>query len=500
MPDDNEIESYWGHRPEREPGVVERNRDQWNPNGSVIHNILTRIFADTPPEYVGQTQNANLIITYLTRQFRATGVYPDYEAVRGAFEALTEPGYVRLLDRVVQGSMYSPTLTSGELWEYLRRRYQNTPTQHIPEIDRSISGYILEYCRENHVYPLISILRGLTISNMRIQERIQELIVQVGGIDGEIPSPSPPPEMELPREEGESPSQLVLDLRRLALLLSDLQGLVDRVGDDEHIDSLITELFIWVEAQGVESNMPERWWEDTIQNFETCYRVHRRSIHAQNTHAHDSTAADRRILTYLEQYMSMVGHLPGQGEIRTFFANQNDGAALTRLTEIANGEAPPFSRRLSAEEVAVLPFGHNTANLELPERRSDEEREYDRRISLRRLALLLDGMTQTSYHMAEPPSIRILRDLQTSLDVLGASSFNPHINPDWRMQTLRDFRLEFLNRGSPGTFPRPPELYPTERRAYPPPIEHGQQRATFQVNPQEPTPLQQNDFSSLTDD
>jgi hypothetical protein len=468
MSDDNEVESYWDHREGLRPSPVvsQETRDRWNPSGQQIYNLLTRVFANPPAEYISQTENARLISTYLTRQWVATDEYPDYEATRRNFEELPEPGCVQLLDRIVQGSVYSRTLTSGELWEYLRRMYTNTPTSHIPEVDRSISGCILEYCRENHAYPQISVLRGLTISNMRVQERIQDLIVQVGGLNGEIPSPSLPQDVIAPREEGENPSQIILDLRRLALLLSNLQELINSVGDDEHIDSCITELFTWVEAQGAVSHMPNGWWEDTLHNFEVAFRIHRRSVHPQGSHAHDSTAADRRILAYTEQYMGMVGHLPSQAETRAYFTNQNDGHALTRLLELSRNEVPQHERRMSAGSIS---FGHNMADLELPERRSDEERDYDLRINLRRVALLLEGLIQTSEHMPAPLNLRILHDLQTSLISLSGETFNTYVEPDWHGQTLRDFRVEFLHRGDPGTFPRPRELYPTERHAYPPP-------------------------------
>lgn len=151
----------------------------------------------------------------------------------------------------------------------------------------------------------------------------------------EIPSPGLPQEVLAPREENRSPapSQLVLDLRRLALLLSDIQSIVDRVGGDEHIDSIITELFTWVENQGAAAHLNDNWWNFTLENFEVTYRLRRGSVHQQGSHAHDSTAADRRILAYAELYMNMVGHLPSQAEVRAYFTNENDGHALTRLAE-----------------------------------------------------------------------------------------------------------------------------------------------------------------------
>ena len=470
MPDDNEVESYWDHRQglRPPPAVSQETRDQWNPSGQQVLNILTRVFADPPPEYLSQTENARLIITHLTRQHRNTDEYPDYETVRRTFEERTEPGCVTLLDRVVQGHLYSRSLTSGELWEYLRRMHQSTPTQNIPAIDKQISDCILEYCRENHAYPSLSILRGLLISNTRVQERILDLIVQVGGFDGEIPSPSLPQEVADPQEVSESPSQGILDMRRLALLLSNLQDLVDSVGDDDHIDSIITELFTWVEAQGVAHHMRSHWWEDTLHNFEVTYHIRRGSVLRQGSDANAHYAADRRILAYNEGYMGMVGHLPNHEEVMTYFANQNDGQVLARLSELSRNEVPVHERRMALSENFTF-HGHNQADLELPERRSDAERDYDTRIHLRRVALLLNGILETSDHMSEPLNRRVLSDLRTALVAIGGRTFNPYTEPDWFNQTIRDFRIEFLHRNGPGTFPRPIELYPTERQAYRPP-------------------------------
>ena len=466
MPEDNEVESYWDHREGIRTPPTQESRDQWNPSGQQIFNILTRVFADPPAEYISQTENANLIITHLTRQYRTTGNYPDYETVRNTFETRIEPGCVLLLDRIVHSNLYSRTLTSGELWEYMRRMYSSTPTSRIPEVDRQISDYVLEYCREHHAYPSIAIMRGYFISSMRIQERIQDLIVRVGGLDGDIPSPSLPQEVTALQEEGESQSQVILDMRRLALLLSNLQELIDRVGDDDHIDSIITEVFTWVEAQGTAHNMRTSWWQDTLHNFEVTYHIRRGSVHRQGTHAHDSTAADRRILAYTEQYMGMVGHLPSQDETRRYFTSENDGHAITRLSEINRNEVPQHERRMDA---GTMFLGHNIADLELPERRSDDEREYDTRINLRRVALLLNGIIETSDNMSEPLNRRVLSNLQTSLDELGGRTFNHYGDEDWRRTTLHNFRVEFLPMSAPGTFPRPEELYPTERHAYPPP-------------------------------
>jgi len=486
MPDDNEVESYWDHRQglRSSPGVPQEARDQWNPSGQQILNILTRVFANPPPEYISQTENANQIITHLNRQHRNTDEYPDYEDIRITFEEWSKPGCVSLLDRVVQGQLYSRTLTGGELWAYLRRLHQNTPTQNISEIDKQISDYVLEYCKENRSYPPISIMRGHFISSMRVQERILDLIVRVGGLDDDIQSPSLPQEVAAPQEVGESQSQSILDMRRLALLLSNLQELVDRVGDDEHIDSIITELFTWVEAQGAAHNMRTNWWQDTLNTFEVTYHIRRGSVHRQGTHAHDSTAADRRILAYTEQYMGMVGHLPTQDEIRRYFTSENDGHALTRLSEINRNEVPQHERRMAAAGTMFL--GHNTADLELPERRSDDEREYDTRINLRRVALLLNGIIETSDNMAEPLNRRVLTNLQTSLDELGRRTFNHYGEDDWRRRVLLNFRVEFLPMSAPGTFPRPEELYPTERRAYQPP------RDSIEGRNQEPS---EDDFS-----
>lgn len=496
MPEDNEVESYWDHREGIQPPTQE-SRNQWNPSGQQVLNILTRVFADPPPEYICQTEHANLIITHLTRQYRSTNEYPDYETVRRTFEGRIEPGCVQLLDRVVQGILYSRTLTAGELWEHMRRMYQSTPTNRIPEIDRQISAYVLEYCKENHAYPQISIMRGHFISNMRIQERILNLIVIVGGLDGEIPSPGLPQEVQAPREEGESPapSQLVLDLRRLALLLSDIQDVVDRIGDDNHIDSIITELFHWVESQGATHHMSENWWDFTLENFEVTYRLRRGSVHQRGSHAYDSTAADRRILAYNELYMNMVGHLPSQVEVREYFTSQNDGPALTRLDEINRNEPPVHTRPRSP-----LLFGHpSTEYLELPERLSDAEMDYDLRINLRRVALLLDGLVYTSERMSNSLNLRVLHDLQISLRALGERTFNSYLEPDWHNQTLRDFRIEFLHRGAPGVFPRPLELYPTERHAYPPPMDpittRPQERVAEDNRVDGP---ELDDFSSLT--
>lgn len=469
MPDDNEVESYWDHRDGLRPPqeIHQETRSQWNPRGQQILNILTRVFADPPAEYISQTENANLIITHLTRQYRTTGSDPDYETVRNTFEARVEPGCVLLLDRIVHGNLYSRTLTSGELWEYLRRMYQTTPTSRINEVDKQISDYVLEYCREHHAYPSIAIMRGYFISSMRVQERIQDLIVRVGGLEGDIPSPGLPQEVLAPLEENESPapSQLILDLRRLALLLSDIQGVVDRVGEGEHIDSIITELITWVETRGASAHLNDNWWDFTLENFEVTYRLRRGSVHQQGSHAHDSTAADRRILAYTELYMNMVGNLPSQAEVRDYFTNENDGRALTRLAEINRGQP---QQSPTPNEMDGFPIGHNTTNLELPERHSDEERDYDLRINLRRVALLLDGIIQTCENMPQPLNFRVLRDLQTTLDVLGSNTFSSYSEPDWRNRTLHDFRVEFLPRDAPGTFPRPLELYPTERHAYPP--------------------------------
>jgi hypothetical protein len=475
MPDDNEVESYWDHRQglRSSPEISQETRDQWNPSGQQVLNILTRVFADPPPEYISQTENARLITTHLTRQHRNTDEYPDYETVRRTFEERTEPGCVLLLDRVVQGHLYSLSLTSGELWEYLRRRYQITPTSQIPEVDKQISDYVLEYCKENHYYPQISIMRGHFISSMRVQERILDLIVRVGGLNEDIPAPSLPQEVVSPQEVSESPSQVILDMRRLALILSSLQEIVDRVGGDEQIDSIITELFTWAEERGAANHMRDNWWEDTLHTFEVTYHIRRGSALQQGSNAYNHVAADRRLLAYNEEYMAMVGHLPSQVEVMTYFANQNDGQALARLAEINNGVQPQLTTGMS-----VLPIG-NTANLELPERRSDGERDYDFRINLRRVALLLDGVIQTCESMPQTLSLRILRDLQTTLDMVGANTFNSYLDPDWRNRTIRDFRVEFLPRDAPGTFPRPVELYPTERRAYQPPM------TPMQTRPQE---------------
>lgn len=459
MPNENDIESYWGHR--QSPPVETPSSPEINMNGRMIYNILARMLSSP----VQEGRSRDLEICNRLIECLIGGEFPDYLTMRAQLEQQKDEEGVRALDNLAYGYL-SPNIDTSEIFEFLRRIHERTPTNHIDEVDRQIGDYILEYLRENHTYPRLAIMRGhfSGYSSMSgVLRRIQELVVQVGGLDQRVTRADPSRGFT-----DEALTQTVLNFRRLALLLSDLQGIVNNIDESESMGSTIGELISWAERQGAAASLPPRWWEDTLVNFEVNYRIRPdRRVWDQDTQ--DRNAPDRRILAYMDQYLSMEGNLPTHSETSAYFTSQNDGPALARLAEIIGVVQVQTQQggSLSTEN-----WGGWNNNLELPERRSDEERDYNLRINLRRLALMLDGMIQTYGHLTWPSGDMAtfyshLRELGELINTIGGSCFDPHF--EWRADTLRNFRIEFLHRSSPGTFPRPTELYPTERHAFQPP-------------------------------
>jgi hypothetical protein len=458
VPNKNDVESYWEHREEEPEVVAPLPVDGWvpNPSGREILNILLRTYVDVFP---APSPVDNAACSRIRSYYSARTIYqglPDYERTRTHFVGENDDDCVTILDRIAYGNAHPLDLSSGEILEYLHRRY--TPPNAIATHDHEIMEYISDRFEQDNGFPPISVLRGAFHSNIRARERILELIVTVGGLEIRL-TPATPREAEAPALD-----QTTFNLRQLNLLLHELQVVVENIGGDtESIDGSINELLEWAGERSREASLPNTFWRDTLRDFGITY-----TTRGTNRAGND---ADRRIIAYIEQYMSMTRQLPGYQIIREYFSNQPSGDECTRRLTQLMLEQPVSPRDPGRPITEFHTPNHNIADLQLPESLSNEERTYASRINLRRSALLVEALTQTSIHMSTPLPLNTLREFEQLLEVMGAEYFlNQGLSsePDWRNRTLHDFRVEFLFRDAQSPFPRPAALYPTERRAYPP--------------------------------
>jgi hypothetical protein len=124
------------------------------------------------------------------------------------------------------------------------------------------------------------------------------------------------------------------------------------------------------------------------------------------------------------------------------------------------GQEPPSDGRQS--EFAQVTWDPD--HLALPGHISANER----RIHLRRCALLLDALIQSSHELGDPLDPQAVTTLTQDLD--RRSRGDRVLQPNWQQGLVHEFRIEFLPLDAPPLEGRPAELYPLQSYAYGPPM------------------------------
>jgi hypothetical protein len=138
-----------------------------------------------------------------------------------------------------------------------------------------------------------------------------------------------------------------------------------------------------------------------------------------------------------------------------------DGWATADEIEGVDREPPDDGRQLvSPRDFAQVTW--NPDHLALPGHISANER----RIHLRRCALLLDALIQSSHELGDPLDPQAVTIL--NLDLERRSRGDRVLQPNWQQGLVSEFRVEFLPHDAPPVEGRPAELYPLQPYAYGP--------------------------------